>query len=139
MGVTVENANYAFRIDQLRQTPAAIKFISFEPLLGPIPNINLEGIDWVIVGGESGPGARPMNSEWAVDIRNQCLAADIPFFFKQWGGVNKKKNGRVIEGQTWSQTPRLQDSITYPLSYNCNIKAHCIKILESFLFALQYC
>jgi len=105
MGVTVENADYAFRIDHLRQTPAAIKFISFEPLLGPIPNINLEGIDWVIVGGESGPGARPMNYEWAVDIRNQCLAADIPFFFKQWGGVNKKKNGRSLAGQTWSQMP----------------------------------
>jgi protein gp37 len=105
MGVTVENANYAFRIDHLRQTPAAIKFISFEPLLGPIPNINLEGIDWVIVGGESGPGARPMKSEWAVDIRNQCLDADIPFFFKQWGGVNKKKNGRALAGQTWSQMP----------------------------------
>jgi len=105
MGVTVENTNYAFRIDQLRQTPAAIKFISFEPLLGPIPNINLEGIDWVIVGGESGPNARPMKSEWAVDIRNQCLDADIPFFFKQWGGVNKKKNGRSLDGRIWDDMP----------------------------------
>jgi protein gp37 len=105
MGVTVENANYVYRIDHLRKTPAAIKFISFEPLLGPIPNINLEGIDWVIVGGESGPNARPMKSAWAVDIRNQCRDADIPFFFKQWGGVNKKKNGRTLAGQTWSQMP----------------------------------
>jgi protein gp37 len=105
MGVTVENANYTFRIDHLKQTPAAIKFISFEPLLGPIPNINLEGIDWVIVGGESGPNARPMQPEWATDIRDKCLAADVPFFFKQWGGVNKKKNGRALAGQTWSQMP----------------------------------
>ena len=105
MGVTVENAGCTFRIDHLRQTPAVIKFVSFEPLLSPIPNINLEGIDWVIVGGESGPGARTMKPEWAIDIRNQCLTADIPFFFKQWGGVNKKKNGRSLAGQTWSQMP----------------------------------
>jgi len=105
MGVTVESADYTFRIDHLRQTPAAIKFISFEPLLGPIPNINLEGIDWVIVGGESGPNARPMRPEWAVDIRDQCLAAGVPFFFKQWGGVNKKKNGRTLSGRTWDNMP----------------------------------
>jgi protein gp37 len=80
--------------------------------LGPIPNINLEGIDWVIVGGESGPGARPMNSEWAVDIRNQCLDADIPFFFKQWGGVNKKKTGRILEDRTWNQIPQ-QGEVSY--------------------------
>ncbi|MHC4573225.1 MAG: DUF5131 family protein, partial [Planctomycetota bacterium] len=86
-------------------TPAAIKFISFEPLLGPIPNIDFEGIDWVIVGGESGPGARPMKPEWAIDIRDQCLAADVPFFFKQWGGTNKKKNGRSLDGRTWNQMP----------------------------------
>lgn len=109
MGVTVENANYAFRIDRLKQTHAAIKFISFEPLLGPIPNINLEGIDWVIVGGESGPNARPMQPEWATDIRDQCLAADVPFFFKQWGGVNKKETGRILEERTWDQFPRLQE------------------------------
>jgi protein gp37 len=105
MGVTVENADCSFRIDHLRQTPAAIKFVSFEPLLGPIPNINLKGIDWVIVGGESGPNARPMNPEWAIDIRDQCLTAGVPFFFKQWGGVNKKKTGRVIERRTWDQMP----------------------------------
>lgn len=105
MGVTVENADYTFRIDHLRQTGAAIKFISFEPLLGPIPNIDLEGIDWVIVGGESGPKARVMRPEWAIDIRNQCRTAGVPFFFKQWGGANKKKNGRMLEGRTWDQMP----------------------------------
>ncbi|HUW19544.1 MAG TPA: phage Gp37/Gp68 family protein [Sedimentisphaerales bacterium] len=112
MGVTVENAGYSFRIDHLRQTPAAIKFISFEPLLGPIANINLEGIDWVIVGGESGPGARPMQPQWATDIRDQCLAAGIPFFFKQWGGTNKKKTGRTLDGRIWNQIPLLPE-LTY--------------------------
>jgi protein gp37 len=107
MGVTVENADYASRIDYLRQTPASVKFISFEPLLGPIPDINLEGIDWVIVGGESGPGAREMQPDWATDIRDQCITADIPFFFKQWGGINKKKNGRTIDGRTWNQMPSI--------------------------------
>ncbi|UCE99100.1 MAG: phage Gp37/Gp68 family protein, partial [Planctomycetota bacterium] len=102
MGVTVENADCLFRIDHLMQTPAEIKFVSFEPLLGPIPDINLEGIDWVIVGGESGPYARPMKPDWVIDIRDQCLAADIPFFFKQWGGVNKKRNGRLLNGQIWN-------------------------------------
>jgi protein gp37 len=107
MGVTVESSEYVFRIDHLRQTPAAIKFLSIEPLLGPIHNLNLHGIDWVIVGGESGPGARSMLSEWAIDIRDQCIDVGIPFFFKQWGGVNKKKNGRLLEGQTWDQLPMM--------------------------------
>jgi protein gp37 len=105
MGVTVEEASYTFRIDHLRQTSAAIKFISFEPLLGPVRNLDLSGIDWVIVGGESGPGARPMKSEWATDIRDQCLAAAVPFFFKQWGGINRKTAGRILEGRTWNQMP----------------------------------
>ena len=105
MGVSVENDRCAFRIDHLRRTDAAVKFISFEPLLGPIADADLDGIDWVIVGGESGPGARPMQPEWVIDIRDQCLAADIPFFFKQWGGVNKKKAGRVLDGREWDQTP----------------------------------
>lgn len=105
MGVTVENAKYTFRIDHLRQTSAAIKFLSLEPLLGPIPDLDLQGIDWVIVGGESGPGARPILSDWIMYIRDQCLAADVPFFFKQWGGVNKKKNGRLLDGKTWNQVP----------------------------------
>ena len=106
MGVTVENADCTFRIDNLRQTDAAIKFISFEPLLGPIPDINLKGIDWVIVGGESGPGARPMRPQWATDIRDLCVLSNTPFFFKQWGGVNKKKNGRTLDGQTWNEIPQ---------------------------------
>ncbi len=107
MGVTVENADYAFRMDHLRATDAASKFVSCEPLLGPIFDIDLEGIDWVIVGGESGPRARPMRPEWAIDIRDQCLAEKVPFFFKQWGGVNKKKAGRVLERRTWDDMPSL--------------------------------
>jgi protein gp37 len=105
MGVTVENSDYMERIDCLRNTGAAIKFISFEPLLGPMGDVDLDGIDWVIVGGESGPGARPMHRDWVVEIRDQCLAADVPFFFKQWGGPNKKKNGRSLDGQTWDGIP----------------------------------
>jgi protein gp37 len=109
MGVTVESADYTYRIDHLRRTQAAIKFLSLEPLLGPIPGLNLQDIDWVVVGGESGPGARPMKPEWVTDIRDQCLKAKVPFFFKQWGGVNKKKAGRLLEGRTWDDLPdRLQ-------------------------------
>ena len=101
MGVTVENSDYIYRIDDLRQTHAEIKFLSLEPLLGPIPELNLEGIDWVIVGGESGPGARPMKPEWVIGIKNQCQKYGVPFFFKQWGGTNRKKNGRRLEGKYW--------------------------------------
>lgn len=109
MGVTVENAECAFRIDHLRQTDAATKFISFEPLLGLIPDINLKGIDWAIVGGESGPKARPMEPQWAANIRDQCLSANVPFFFKQWGGVNKKQNGRMLAGRPWNEMPTTSD------------------------------
>jgi protein gp37 len=105
MGVSVENKNYAFRIDHLKQTGAHVKFLSLEPLLGPLPNLNLHGIDWVIVGGESGPGARPIEEEWVVSIRDQCLASRVPFFFKQWGGVRKKRNGRMLRGRTWEEMP----------------------------------
>jgi len=105
MGVSVENKDYAFRIDHLRRTSAAVKFLSLEPLLGPLPDLDLTGIDWVIVGGESGPRARPMESQWVSDIRDRCLTARVPFFFKQWGGVNRKKTGRVLEGRTWNQMP----------------------------------
>ncbi|MCL5882972.1 MAG: phage Gp37/Gp68 family protein [Actinobacteria bacterium] len=110
MGVSVENADYAYRIDHLRATAAATKFLSLEPLLGPIPGLNLEGIDWVIVGGESGPGARPMDPSWVTDIRDQCAKAGVPFFFKQWGGVRKKKAGRLLEGRTWDDMP-LADNV----------------------------
>jgi len=105
MGVSVENADYAPRIDDLRQTRAAVKFLSLEPLLGPLPGLDLTGIDWVIVGGESGPGARPMYPNWVTDIRDQCVEASVPFFFKQWGGTNKKKSGRLLEGRSWDQMP----------------------------------
>ena len=105
MGVSVESNDYTFRIDHLRRTSAMTKFLSLEPLLGPLPNLNLNGIDWAIVGGESGPGARPMNGEWVVDIRNQCQRARVPFFFKQWGGFNKKRNGRDLDGRTWDDMP----------------------------------
>lgn len=105
MGVSVELEKYAGRIDHLRRTNAAVKFLSLEPLLGPIPRIDLTMIDWVIVGGESGPGSRPLHPDWVLDIRNQCVQADVPFFFKQWGGANKRKTGRLLEGRTWDQMP----------------------------------
>lgn len=105
MGVTVENARHLDRIDDLRAVPAAVRFLLLEPLLGPLPDIDLTNIDWVIVGGESGPGARPMQEDWATDIRNQCLAANVPFFFKQWGGVRKKAAGRMLENKTWDEMP----------------------------------
>lgn len=105
MGVTAENKNFIFRMDHLRKTEAKVKFVSFEPLLSPIPGLDLDGIDWVIVGGESGPGARPMKEEWVVDIRNGCVDAGVPFFFKQWGGTNKKKAGRMLEGRIWDEVP----------------------------------
>jgi protein gp37 len=105
MGVSVERADYAFRIDHLRQTGAKVRFLSLEPLLGPLACLDLEGIHWVIVGGESGPGARSMEEAWVTDIRDQCLEADVPFFFKQWGGVVKSRNGRSLEGRTWDQMP----------------------------------
>jgi protein gp37 len=101
----VENQDYVDRIDDLRATDAAVKFLSLEPLLGPLAKLKLRGIDWVIVGGESGPGARPMNRNWVLDIRNQCIRANVAFFFKQWGGVQKKRTGRELEGRTWDQMP----------------------------------
>ena len=105
MGVSVENSDYTFRMDDLREIGAQVKFLSLEPLLGPLSDMNLEGIGWVIVGGESGPNARPMKPEWALDIKEQCQSAGIPFFFKQWGGVNRKRNGRTLQGRTWDQMP----------------------------------
>ncbi len=105
MGVTVENSDYKFRIDDLRKAKANVKFISFEPLIGNIGEVNLKGIDWVIVGGESGPGARPMKEEWVLEIKRQCGKYNVPFFFKQWGGVRKKKNGRTLLNKTWDEMP----------------------------------
>ena len=105
MGVSVEDQEHIFRINHLRKTEAHIKFLSFEPLLGPVNNLNLKGIDWVIVGGESGPGARSMEETWVLKIRDACRQTEVPFFFKQWGGVNKKKTGRKLEGKIWDEMP----------------------------------
>ena len=105
MGVSVENAKYANRIDHLRKTRAKTKFLSVEPLLGPLPKLNLRKIDWVIVGGESGPGARPMDPSWVTGIRDQCVDEGVAFFFKQWGGVLKCRTGRELEGRTWDDMP----------------------------------
>lgn len=105
MGVSVERNDYTFRVDHLRKTHAVVKFLSLEPLLGPLPDLDLHNIDWAIVGGESGPGARPLKKEWVLDIRNQCQAVGVPFFFKQWGGVRKKRTGRLLEGRTWDEMP----------------------------------
>jgi protein gp37 len=112
MGVSVENDVYTNRIEHLRQTNAAIKFLSLEPLLGPLDDLRLDGIGWVIVGGESGPGARPMKPEWVTSIRDQCVDANVPFFFKQWGGVWKKKFGRELEGRTWDQMPTTRELVS---------------------------
>jgi protein gp37 len=105
MGVTVENKSCLYRIDHLRQTGANTKFLSCEPLLGALNDLNLEGMDWVIVGGESGPGARPMSQTWVREIRDRCIQTQTPFFFKQWGGTNKKKAGRILDGKTWDEYP----------------------------------
>ena len=105
MGVSVESAPYAYRIDHLRRTRAKTKFLSLEPLLGPLDDLDLEGIDWAIAGGESGPGARPMPKDWVRSIRDQCVEAGVPFHFKQWGGTNKKRTGRTLDNRTWDEWP----------------------------------
>jgi protein gp37 len=109
MGVSVENKDVMQRIDLLRQTSAKVKFISFEPLLGPLPNLNLKKIDWVIVGGESGPKARNMKQEWVSDLQHQCKKTEVAFFFKQWGGQNKKANGRLLNGKIYSEMPQIKE------------------------------
>ncbi len=105
MGVSVEDSDHVFRIEDLKKIDAKIKFVSFEPLLSPIHNLNLEKINWSIVGGESGPKARQMNPAWVRGIRDHCLLNTVPFFFKQWGGFVRKKRGRILDGKTWSQMP----------------------------------
>jgi protein gp37 len=115
MGVSVENARFVHRIDHLRQTRAHVKFLSLEPLLGPLPHLDLRHIDWVIAGGESGPHARPMDPSWVNDIRDQCQEAGVAFFFKQWGGVFKSRTGRQLEGRTWDQMPD-EPRRSWPLS-----------------------
>lgn len=108
MGVSVEDEKVESRIDYLRKTDARVKFLSLEPLIGPLTNLNLESIDWVIVGGESGHRPRQMNAEWVLDIQDQCESNNIAFFFKQWGGKNKKKNGRILNGKTYDEMPELE-------------------------------
>jgi protein gp37 len=105
LGVSVENQKVIHRIDHLRDTPAFIKFLSIEPLIGPLNDLNLEGINWVIVGGESGYGARPMEEEWVLSIKEQCGLQNVAFFFKQWGGVQKHRTGRLLQGRTWDEYP----------------------------------
>ena len=105
LGTSIESSDYLARADVLRDTPARIRFLSLEPLLGPLPGLDLSGIDWVIAGGESGPGARPMDPAWARSLRDSCVAGGVPFFFKQWGGTNKKRSGRLLDGRTWDELP----------------------------------
>lgn len=105
MGTSVEDERVVERIDHLREIPAAIRFLSLEPLLGPLPGLQLDGIHWAIVGGESGPGARPMQESWVQEIRRQCRKQHVRFFFKQWGGVQKKKSGRLLNGRTYDAIP----------------------------------
>ena len=109
LGVTVESSKYIQRINVLRKIPASVRFISFEPLLNDVGVLDLKNIDWAIVGGESGFNSRPMNEEWVLNIKNQCETSDTLFYFKQWGGLHKKKNGRILLGKTWDDTPQRQN------------------------------
>ena len=130
MGVSVESADYLNRIDYLKRTSAKIKFLSLEPLLGPLPRLDLEGIDWVIVGGESGPYSRPMKPQWVRQIRAQCVAAKVPFFFKQWGGVRKAENGRLLDGRIYDEYPQ-RTAATVP------DRMDCLKYAAEFLQGLR--
>ena len=105
MGVSVENRRFVHRADRLREVPAAVRFISAEPLLGPLEGLDLTGIDWLIAGGESGPKHRPVKEPWLIELRDECLVAGVAFFFKQWGGRRSKSGGRLLEGQEWSEMP----------------------------------
>ena len=113
-GVSVENEQTASRIAHLQNANAGVRFLSIEPLIAPVGDLDLRSIDWVIVGGESGPGARPMNPAWAIDVRNQCIAARVAFFFKQWGGRSPKTGGRLLEGREWNQFPKAGDAQAQP-------------------------
>jgi len=117
MGVSVEDEKVVHRIDDLRKTSAQVKFLSCEPLIDPLPNLNLTNIDWVIVGGESGRKPRPMKPEWALDIKSQCRASKA-FFFKQWGGTNKKKTGRLLKGRTYDEMPKKKIRASFHASQN---------------------
>jgi protein gp37 len=111
LGVSVEDAKNAVRIKHLKAARASVKFVSFEPLIGPVGRIDLSGIDWAIVGGESGPRARPMEETWALELRDQCRAQNVAFFFKQWGGVRPKSGGRKLKGREWNQYPKAHPSL----------------------------
>jgi len=111
LGTSVENQDYVWRIHELKRVPAAIRFLSVEPLVSPIPRLPLHDIHWVIVGGESGPGARPMKLQWVTAIRDRCVYYGVPFFFKQWGGVHKSRTGRLLEGRTWDELPRVRGGV----------------------------
>ena len=112
IGVSIENSEVVNRIEPLKKISANIRFLSIEPLLGPLPILPLDGIHWVIVGGESGPGARPIEEKWVTRIRDHCVNAGVPFFFKQWGGPNKKSTGRRLEGALWNETPK-REAVEY--------------------------
>jgi len=128
-GVSVENREYGLpRIDHLQKTPACVQFLSIEPLLEDLGRFDLSGISWTIVGGESGPGARPMREEWVISIRNQCAAARVPFFFKQWGGVRKKRAGRILQGRTHDEYPERKSA---PIPERTKCFAHAQEILDS--------
>jgi len=116
LGVSVEDKQNAVRIKHLQAAHAMVKFISFEPLIGPVGKVDLNGIDWAILGGESGPRARPMAEEWALDIRDQCKAQKVAFFFKQWGGIRPKTGGRMLKGREWNQYPEVPKSRTIALA-----------------------
>ncbi len=111
VGVSVENTTYQFRIDHLRNVQAAVRFVSAEPLLGPLDNLDLEGIHWVIAGGESGNEARHIDKQWVINLRDQCMMADVPFFFKQWGGRTPKAGGRHLDGITYDEMPVKETSL----------------------------
>ena len=115
MGTSIENLDYVHRVQQLRVTSAHTKFLSLEPLLGPLPGLDLSGIHWVIVGGESGPYARPMNRSWVLNIRKQCRKANVAFFFKQWGGVNKHRTGRMLDGRVYDEMPGRTSGLALPV------------------------
>lgn len=113
MGVSIEDDRYVFRANHLRDVPAAVRFLSVEPLIGPVPTLTLDGIDWVIVGGESGPEARPIDASWIEDVRDMCLETETAFFFKQWGGRTPKAGGRLLGGRTWDEMPTRRRAIAY--------------------------
>lgn len=134
-GVSVEDRKHGLpRIDHLRQAPAKVRFLSIEPLLEDLGEIDLSGITWVIVGGESGPGARPMKQEWVVSIRKQCRAQGVPFFFKQWGGVRKAKNGRLLDGPTYDEYP---NRVVGPVPDRDDCSRRAAGLIASFSAVLQ--